>query len=141
MNGRTALEGLIMMTVTAATITAFTHWSANLTPVHESTVTGTAHATDVPGDSVAVTIRIENAQAGYAHPWHVHAGGCANAGAVLGDGSRYPLLRVGAERTAAAAARVAGGLVPGSAYSVNVHQSESDESVVSCGDLRTVPSR
>jgi hypothetical protein len=141
MTGRAAAGSLLLVTAaaTATMTTPLKHWNANLTPRNEFAVTGTANATDVPGDSLAVNIQIDNARAGDVHTWHVHLGDCNASGAILGEESRYPVLRVGTDRMAAASARVAASLVATTAYSVNVHISATDHTVVSCGDLRAVP--
>jgi hypothetical protein len=111
-------------------------WTAAIGPVGNSMVSGTATATEVAGDSLAVTLSIVGAKAGDEHPWHVHTGGCDNSGAVLGEASRYAPLRVGADNKASGTARVRVRLMPGSAYSVNVHRSPADQTAIACGDLR-----
>ena len=130
--------GVLALAATAVLSLSFKEWSATLRPQNGSTVSGTATAQPVAGDSLVVTIKIRGTKAGDSNPWHVHSGGCDSSGAVLGDPSRYAPLTIGADQSAETTARVKALLTLGVPYSINVHRSPSDLSVIACGNLRPV---
>lgn len=130
--------GVLALTATAVLSLSFKEWSATLRPQNGSTVSGTATAQPVTGDSLVVTIKIKGAKAGDSNPWHVHSGGCDSSGAVIGDPSRYAPMTIGTDQAAEATARVKALLTLGVPYSINVHRSSSDMSVIACGNLRPV---
>ena len=130
--------GVVALAATAVLALSFKEWSATLRPQDGSTVSGTATAQPIAGDSLAILIRIKGARAGDSNPWHVHSGGCDSSGAVLGDPSRYAPLSIGPDGSAEATARVKALLSIGVPYSINVHRSPSDMGVISCGNLRPV---
>lgn len=138
MIGRAALSSLLLVIVAVAMPTAAKDWAANLAPLGESTVRGTATVSTLPGDSLAIAVMIENAGMGDEHPWHLHSGSCPRSGAVIGAESSYPLIRVTDDRTGSASARVAAVLHEGSTYSINVHRSASDHTAIACGDLQPI---
>ena len=115
-------------------------WDASLASRAGSSVIGSASVQSVtsPGyaGTTAAAVSIGRAQAGAQHPWHVHVGTCASGGAIFGDASAYPVLRVGSDGNATATANLAMGLDPDGSYHVNVHRSASDlGTIVACGDL------
>lgn len=130
--------GVLALTATAVLSLSFKEWSATLRPQNGSTVSGTATAQPVTGDSLVVTIKIKGAKAGDSNPWHVHSGGCDSSGAVIGDPSRYAPMTIGTDQAAEATARVKALLTLGVPYSINVHRSPSDMAVIACGNLRPV---
>jgi hypothetical protein len=130
--------GVLALAATAVVSLSFKEWSATLRPQDGSTVTGNATAQPMTGDSLVVTIRIKGAKAGDTNPWHVHSGGCDSSGAVLGDPSRYAPMTIATDQSAGATARVKALLTIGVPYSINVHRSPSDMSVIACGNLRPV---
>lgn len=130
--------GVLALTATAVLSLSFKEWSATLRPQNGSTVSGTATAQPLTGDSLVVTIKIKGAKAGDSNPWHVHSGGCDSSGAVIGDPSRYAPMTIGTDQAAEATARVKALLTLGVPYSINVHRSSSDMSVIACGNLRPV---
>lgn len=130
--------GVLALAATAVVSLSFKEWSATLRPLDGSTVTGNATAQPMTGDSLVVTIRIKGAKAGDTNPWHVHSGGCDSSGAVLGDPSRYAPMTIATDQSAGATARVKALLTIGVPYSINVHRSPSDMSVIACGNLRPV---
>ncbi|HEX6559556.1 MAG TPA: hypothetical protein VF021_08835 [Longimicrobiales bacterium] len=110
-------------------------WSATLTPQNNSGVRGSVAARSA-AISTGVSISIAGASSGAQHPWHVHRGGCSDNGAVVGDGSKYPVLSAGADGTASASANIDVGLTEDAVYSVNVHKSPTELNViVACGTL------
>lgn len=129
---------VLALTATAVVALSFKEWSATLRPQDGSTVSGTATAQPIAGDSLSILIRIKGATAGGSHAWHVHSGGCDSSGAVLGDPSRYAAMTVKTDGSAEATARVKAVLSIGVPYSINVHRSPSDMAVISCGNLRPV---
>lgn len=130
--------GVVALAATAVLALTFKEWSATLRPQDGSTVSGTATAQPIAGDSLVILIRIKGAKAGDSNPWHVHSGGCDSSGAVLGDPSRYAPMSIGTDGSAEETARVKGLLSIGVPYSINVHRSSSDMGVISCGNLRPV---
>lgn len=111
-------------------------WSATLSPVGGSGVSGTASASEM-GDATHATITIRGARAGGTHPWHIHEGTCGDANApVVGPASAYPPLTVGSGGTATAQAHVPVELNEAKNYIVNVHASPTNlGTIVACGDL------
>jgi hypothetical protein len=111
-------------------------WTATLSAVGGSGVTGTASARDMD-DATHATIDIRGARSGGVHPWHIHEGSCGDANApVVGPASAYPPLNVGAGGTASAQAHVPVELNEARNYIVNVHASASNMgTIIACGDL------
>ena len=130
--------GVLALATTAVVTLSVKEWSATLRPQNGSTVSGTATAQAIAGDSTVVTIKIKGAKAGDSNPWHVHSGGCDSSGAVIGDPSRYAPMTIATDQSAEATARVKTLLTLGVPYSINVHRSPSDMSVIACGNLRPV---
>ena len=129
---------VVVVGATAFVALTFKEWSAVLSPQNGSTVSGTATVVPLTGDTLLVNIRIKGAKAGGVNAWHVHSGGCDSSGAVLGDPSRYAAMTVGADQSGQATARVKALLTVGVPYSINVHRSPSDMSVIACGNLRPI---
>jgi hypothetical protein len=128
--------GVVALAATAVVALSFKEWSATLSPLNGSTISGTATAQPAVGDSLIVTLRIKGARAGDTNPWHLHSGGCDSSGAVIGDPSRYAPMTIGTDHSGQATARVKAVLAVGVPYSVNVHRSTGEMTVVSCGNLR-----
>ena len=129
---------VLAVAATAVLALGLKEWSATLQSQNGSSVAGTATAQPAAGDSLTVGIRIKGARSGDTHPWHVHSGGCDSSGAVLGDPSRYAALHIRADGAAETSARVKSLLTVGVPYSVNVHRSQNDMTVIACGNLRPV---
>jgi hypothetical protein len=88
------------------------------------------------GSQSVAAIEIHNATRGGVHPWHVHLGRCGSGGAILGDASAYPLLKVGGDGKAEQSAKLAVPLPYSGEYSVNVHASAANMgTVVACSNL------
>jgi hypothetical protein len=138
MSRRNSPGAVVALAVTGVMALTFKEWSATIRPLDGSTVSGSATAQPRDGDSLVVTIRIKGAKAGDTNPWHLHSGGCDSSGAVLGDPARYTPMNIGANQTGEATARVKMLLTIGVPYSVNVHRSPGDMSVIACGNLRPV---
>jgi hypothetical protein len=129
---------VLAVAATAVLALSFKEWSATLQSQNGSTVTGTATAQPAAGDSLIVGIRIKGARSGDTNPWHVHSGGCDSSGAVIGDPSRYAAMTIRADGADETTARVKTLLTVGVPYSVNVHRSPTDMTVIACGNLRPV---
>jgi len=110
-------------------------WSATLSAVGASGITGTAKGTTA-NDRTDVTINISGAQAGSTLPWHIHEGKCGDASPpVVGDASAYPPITVGSDGSGTATAHVSVKLNEAKNYIVNVHASPTNlGTIVSCGD-------
>jgi hypothetical protein len=139
-------------------------WTATLSPVGGSSVSGTA-TVDVPdagmakpdqappagaydsakmaapapapgAESARASITISGAKEGE-YPWHVHSGKCGAEGPAVGSDSAYSPIKVSADGKGTAQANISAKLMPGTNYSVNVHKSKTDKAVISCGDLQS----
>jgi hypothetical protein len=134
-------------------------WTAKLSPTAGSGVSGTAtveakamsmpmkpdsstknsgyssSSTGMGSDSASASISISGAKAGE-YPWHIHSGRCGQEGPAVGGDAPYPILKVGSTGSATAQATVAFKPAPGTDYSVNVHKSKTDKTVISCGGLQ-----
>jgi hypothetical protein len=98
-------------------------------------VTGTGTAATVDGASTA-SVSIAGATAAAVHPWHVHAGTCADGGPIVGEATAYPPLQIGEDGANTQNATITTTLVPNSSYFINVHLSPEDlATIVACGDL------
>ncbi len=135
---RTYTGGVVALAATAVMAITVKEWSATIRPVDGSTVSGTATAVQGTGDSVAVTIEVKGGRSGETLPWHLHTGGCDKAGAVLGDAKQYVPMVIAEALTGKETAHVVVPLAVGTSYSVNVHRSPADMSVIACGNLRPV---
>jgi hypothetical protein len=138
-----------------------TSWTATLSPVGGSAVSGTA-TVEVPdagmakpdqappagaydsakkaapapaGETAKASITISGAKEGE-YPWRVSSGKCGSSGPALGSESAYSPIKVSADGKGTAQANISAKLTPGTDYSVNVQKSKSDKSVISCGDLQ-----
>ena len=131
--GRRWLAGLCAasMGVTSPT------WTAKLDPMGESVLGGNAVVTTLAGDTVRATIAVTGGKAGDDMPWHVHFGSCEAHGSIVGIAADYPLLRVRSDGTVNGDARVVARLKEGETYSVNLHRSMADQTVVACGVLHS----
>ena len=73
---------------------------------------------------------------GSARAWHVHAGSCNKAGAILGAASAYPALKVDAKGAIKAKATLRVQLPESGSYYIDVHDSPANPGkIVACGDL------
>jgi hypothetical protein len=142
-----------------------TSWTATLSPVGGSAVSGTA-TVDVPdagmakpdqappagaydstkkmdnkaepgrdGGSAKASITISGAKEGE-YPWRVNSGKCGGSGPAVGSESAYSPIKVSADGKGSATANISANLTAGTDYSVSVQKSKSDKSVISCGDLQ-----
>ena len=111
-------------------------WSATLSAVGGSGVSGTATARDMD-DATHATINITGARSAGVHPWHIHEGRCGDANPpIVGPATAYPPLNVGAGGTATAQAHVPVELNEAKNYIVNVHASPGNlGTIIACGDL------
>ncbi len=109
--------------------------TATLQSGSDSGITGGANVNTVTG-STAAAVTIGGANAGEAHPWHIHEGTCGSGGPIVGAPTAYPVLNVGSDGTASATARVSVGLDPTKSYYVNIHDSPTNlGKIVACGEL------
>lgn len=126
------LSGLAVLTAAAAHFSPA--WTAKLSPVGGSNVSGSATVTATTPDSATASLSITGAKAGQ-YPWHVHSGKCGSGGSPVGSASAYPPLTVQSSGQGTAQATIAFKPVDGTPYSVNVHKSMSDMAPIACGDL------
>jgi hypothetical protein len=130
--------GVVALAATAVLALTLKEWSATIRPVDGSTVSGTATVIPGNGDTLSVNIRIKGGRSGETLPWHLHSGGCDSSGAVLGDAAQYEPMVIAEDMTGTETAHVRLKLTVGVPYSINVHRSAANLSVVACGNLRPV---
>ena len=132
--------GVVALAATAILTLTVKEWTATVRPIDGATVSGTATAIPGTSDSLTVNIEVKGGKSGETLPWHLHSGGCDRSGAVLGDAKQYEpmVIAEGGAGTGKATAHVVVKLTVGVPYSVNVHRSPSDMSVIACGNLRPV---
>jgi hypothetical protein len=138
-----------------------TSWTATLSPVGGSAVSGTA-TVDVPdagmakpdmappagaydsakkaapapaGESARASITISGAKEGE-YPWRVNSGKCGSSGPAVGSESAYSPIKVSADGKGTATANISFKPTPGTDYSVSVQKSKSDKAAIACGDLQ-----
>jgi len=138
-----------------------TSWTATLSPVGGSAVSGTA-TVDVPdggmakpdqappagaydstkkaepaheGGTAKASITISGAKEGE-YPWRVNSGKCGGSGPAVGSESAYSPIKVSGDGKGSAQANISANLTAGTDYSVSVLKGKGDKSVISCGDLQ-----
>jgi len=133
-----------------------TTWTANLSPVGGSDVTGTAtvdasdaaanpsmkpDTTKAPGDSAKATaggswaaISISGAKPGE-YPWKIGEGRCGTEAMSVGNDGVYTPIKVDAEGRGTARSNVPFQPKVGKEYSVSVLKSKTDRAVIACGKL------
>lgn len=117
-----------------ATVSTAT-WTATINAMGGSGITGSAMVRP-SGKTEAATVSLTGAPPNSTLPWHVHSGTCATGGGVVGSGSAYTPLSVGADGKATSSATINASLDPAAKYHVNIHKSASDMgTIVACGDL------
>jgi hypothetical protein len=95
-----------------------------------SGVTGTAVFT-YNGTTTTVKLTVRHLKASSVHPAHVHVASCSNPGAIL-----HPFPDVHAGRNGIGVAKTSfTGPFTGKHWSVNVHVSPTDLTVISCGNV------
>lgn len=115
-----------------------TQWSAQLTGRDGRKVSGRATATaTADGKGTAVTVTLEGDTPGATRPWHIHAGSCAQSGAVVGGGRAYTPIAIDAKGQGSGKATLAVPLADSATYYVNIHDAAAAMGIiVACGDLR-----
>jgi hypothetical protein len=89
-----------------------------------------------PSEATRATIEINGAKEGE-YPWHVHTGKCGASGPPIGGETAYSPIKVSADGKGTSQADITVKLTEGTDYSVNVHKSMTDKSVISCGELKS----
>lgn len=131
MSIKSILSGLGAVALTAATPAAFSIWTAQIVPVNNSGIEGTAKVESVGKDSTRATISISGAKAGSQLTWQIQSGACGGKGLVVGGTTAYPLLKPGSDGKATATATLP---VPPPTSGSVVAQSEMKP--VACGELQ-----
>jgi hypothetical protein len=127
--------------MTAPTMAATTMMSTTLgTPANYTGATRPTGTASVTIDSTAGTLRAEitiaNGGADAELPWHVHRGTCSDDQGILGEADAYEPIELDDNGSGTASATVTLPMPLTGDYSVNVHQSSDQMSViVACGDL------
>jgi hypothetical protein len=137
--------------LTAATVFASgsvsPRWKADLDSQNGSKVEGSATVEARGADSTAVTISIHGAEMNKSYAWHLHDGGCATTGAVVGVATAYPELQTTGTGTAEASVTLAIAAPSSGTHSVHVHPTAPTlkpgepatkflDTSVACGELK-----
>lgn len=113
-------------------------WRGEIRPEGGSKVGGTVMLMPGANGQTTATITLSGAPANGTHPWHVHAGTCAEKGAIVGPPTAYTPLSADASGAARLEAALPFATPTSGSYSVNVHMSASQMGmIVGCADLRT----
>jgi hypothetical protein len=125
----------------AAAAVAFTaavapmKWTAALSPMSGSKISGTATVTPDGASKMTVTLSITGGDANTSYPWHVHTGKCGPGG-VVGPGSAYTAIKTDGTGAGKVTVSVPVAAPDAGDFHVNVHKSAADMgTIVSCGDL------
>lgn len=141
-----AMAGFTLVTVLASGSVS-PRWKAELVPEKGSTVSGSATVESRGTDSTALTISIRGAELNKSYAWHLHQGGCATGGPVVGMETAYPELQTSGSGTAETSVTL--GIAPPTSgvHSVRVHpmaptfkagdkSMKFAETSVACGELK-----
>jgi hypothetical protein len=135
MISNTSILGLSgVLAITAAAVHLGPGWTAKLSPVGGSSVSGAATVNTVGTDSATVSINIMGAKSGQ-YPWHLTNAKCGSKGSAIGNETAYPALSVQSGGQASAQATIAFKADPGASYSVRVAKGMRDKDEIACGDL------
>ncbi len=130
-----------------ATLGAVADWKAELAPVGDSGIAGSATVqtalpsmadTTMPAKAeFTAEVSIRGGTDGNKHPWHVHSGTCGTESApIVGDASAYSPITIESSGEGKATATVNAEISPNGQYLVNIHRSPDDLTVISCGELK-----
>ena len=114
-------------------------WRGEIRPESGTKVGGTVMLMPgADGQSTTATVTLTGAPANGTHPWHVHAGTCAEKGAIVGPPASYTPLAADATAAARLEAALPFATPASGSYTVNVHMSPTQMGmIVGCADLRT----
>lgn len=129
------------------TVGAVTDWKAELAPVGDSGISGSATVqtalpamadTTMPARTeFTAEVSIVGGTDGNKHPWHVHSGTCGSESApIVGQASNYTPITIEGSGEGKAKATVSAEISPNGQYLVNIHRSPDDLTVISCGELK-----
>jgi len=110
-------------------------WSGEIEPVGEHGHSGFAVVALLVEGGTRANATLTGGSAGGNHPWHLHEGACGDNGPVIGDPSAYPPLRPDESGNASATVTLPVTLSLDKPYSVHLHQSPDDDTMVGCGEL------
>lgn len=110
-------------------------WSGEIQAVGEHGHSGFAVVVLLQDGGTRANATLTRGSAGGVHPWHIHEGLCSEMGPIVGDADEYPLLRPDASGDASATVWIPVALSLDEEYSVNLHQSPEDDTLVGCGEL------
>lgn len=113
-------------------------WSGQIEAVGPHGHSGFAVVALLQDGGTRANATLTRGSAGGVHPWHIHEGICSEMGPIVGDSDAYPLLRPDASGDASATVAIPVELSLDEEYSVHLHQSPDDDTLVGCGEL--VPS-
>lgn len=113
-------------------------WSGEIEAVGEHGHSGFAVVALLQEGGTRANATLTGGSAGGNHPWHIHEGRCAENGPVVGNASTYPTLRPDASGNASATVAIPVSLSVDEEYSVHLHQSPEDDTLVGCGELISI---
>lgn len=110
-------------------------WAGEIQAVGEHGHSGFAVVALLVEGGTRANATLTGGSAGGSHPWHLHDGGCDTNGAVIGNASAYPTLRPDESGNASATVTLPITLALDAPYSIHLHQSPEDDTLVGCGEL------
>lgn len=110
-------------------------WSADVRAMGEHGHSGFATGSILVSGETRMNLTLTGGSPGGIHPWAVRAGPCGSDGPIVGQEGAFPLLRPDQRGNASATATLDTRLDPEAEYHVVIHQSDTDDTVVGCGDL------
>src|SRR5688572_11865840 len=110
-------------------------WAGEIEAVGEHGHSGFAVVALLVEGGTRANATLTGGSAGGNHPWHLHEGGCGENGPVIGNASAYPSLQPDASGNASATVTLPVTLALDRSYSIDLHQSPDDDTLVGCGEL------
>jgi hypothetical protein len=110
-------------------------WAGEIEAVGEHGHSGFAVVALLVEGGTRANATLTGGSAGGSHPWHLHDGGCDANGPVIGNTSAYPTLRPDESGNASATVTLPITLTLDAPYSIHLHQSPEDDTLVGCGEL------
>lgn len=110
-------------------------WSADVRAVGDHGHSGFATGSILVSGETRMNVTLTGGSPGGNHPWAVQSGRCGSGGPVVGQEGAFPTLEPDQRGNASATATLDTRLDPAAEYHVVIHQSNTDDAIVGCGDL------
>ncbi len=111
-------------------------WTADIRAMGGMGHGGFATGSILTTGQTRMNVTLDGGSAGGVHPWYIHEGPCGQVGQVVGSPEAYPELRPNQTGDASATVILDTALDPTDDYSVQIHQSDDQETLVGCGELQ-----